>query len=40
MYLYLLLYVVKYINLNTKNEFINFYIYISRKYRNIHFIVN
>jgi len=25
-YLYLLLYFVKYINLNTKNEFINFYI--------------
>jgi len=39
MYLYLLLSFVKYINLNT-NEFINFYIQISRKYRNIHFIVN
>jgi len=39
-YNYLLLYLVKYINLNTKNEFINFYIQVSRKYRNIHFIVN
>jgi len=39
MYLYLLLSFVKYINLNT-NEFIKFYIKISRKYRNIHFIVN
>jgi len=25
---------------NTEYEFINFYIEISRKYRNIHFIVN
>jgi len=40
MYLYLLLHFVKYINLNTKNECINYYIQISRKYRNIHFIVN
>jgi len=40
MYLYLLLYCVKYINLNMKNEFLNFYIYISRKYRIMHFIVN